>query len=652
MLDLVRNKQKSILIKIVFGLIILSFVIGYTMLTSPAKKEGQQNGNVAARVNGDEITYDDYQTAYSNLYSLYQNIYQGNFNKELEKKLKLPQQALRQLINETLLVQEAHRQGLEISNKELVDSIAKIDAFQENGVFNRNRYLQVLNYQRITPEQFEASQERQLLTQKVREQLQQGVTVSDEELQKAYHEANDQINLDYVWLNPALVENKVKVDEKGLADYFSANQEQFRLPEKISLRYLQFDPARYEKDITNFTDEELDRYYKRNLDQYEIKEQVKARHILLRVAKDADEKTVEKRKKLAEDILKQLKDGADFAKLAKLYSDDKGTAEKGGELGYFPAGVMVSEFEKAAFALRPGQLSDVVRTPFGFHIIKVEEHILPGVKPLVDVVNEVKAGLKIEKARQLAYEKAMDAYNINRKTGNLEEAAKSNDLGIKETGLFSYDEPIDGIGKVPAITSAAFALKDNELGRPVQTTEGVFLFKIKERQPSRLPELAEVKPAVEQAYRAEQAKTLAKQLADQLLASAKEKKSLTQAAAELKLKVEETGNFSRSYGAFIPRIGSSEELAKDAFQLTKDAPISDKVYTIEDKFLVASLKDSKVADFAALDVPGRQTLEDKLLTSKKEQAVKDKVQELLKKSRIEILIPELVNAVSSEKEAS
>jgi len=652
MLDFVRTKQKSILIKIAFGLIILSFVIGYTMLTAPSKSGNGPANDIAARVNDDEISYNAYQSAYSDLYNLYQSIYQSRLNSELEKQLQLPQLALRQLISQALLVQEAGRLGIEVSRQELIDSIAKYEAFQENGKFNRDRYLQVLNYQRMTPEQFEASRQQQLLTDKVRAQIQQGVQVSEEELEQAFHTENDKINLNFVWLTPALVETKVKVDEAGLAAFFAANQENFRLPEKISLRYLQFDPARYEKEIASFSDEELERFYRRNLDLYDIKEQVKAAHILLRVDSDADEATVQKRRKLAEDLLKQLKAGADFAQLAKRYSDDQGTANEGGDLGTFPRGVMVGEFEKAAFALRPGQLSDVVRTPFGFHIIRVDEYTEPGVRSLVDVIDQVKEGLRIEKARQMALEKAMDAYNINRKTGDLEAAAKSNDLGIKETGFFGQNEPIDGIGRVPAISSAAFNLKEGELARPVQSTEGIFLLKIKQRQASRLPELAEVKAAVEQAYRAEQAQTLAKKLADQLLNSAQQKKSLQQAAAALKLKVEETGDFSRSYGAFIPRIGSSEELGKEAFQLTQENPIGAKVYTIEDKFLVVGLKEIKTADFNSLDNPGRQALEEKLLTDKKEKVVADKIQELLEQSRIEIMVPELRNAILSEKETS
>lgn len=647
MLDFVRTKQKSILIKIAFGLIILSFVIGYTMLTAPTDNGSNPTGDVAARVNGEEISYTTFQTAYSNLYNLYQNIYQGNFDASLEKQLNLPKQALQQLISEQLLVQQAAAFDLEVSQQELVNSIAQYDAFKVNGEFNRDRYLQVLNYQRITPDQFESSQRRQLLTQKVRDRLQAGATIGDAEIEEAFHKENDKVNLACAWLTPALVETKVKVSADALADFFKQNIEQFRIPEKISLRYLQFDPARYENDIAAFTDDELERYYRRNLDLFEIKEEVKASHILLKLAEDADQATIDKRRALAEELLKQLKDGADFAKLAKAHSDDTSNAAAGGDIGTFGRGVMVREFEDAVFALRPGQLSDVVRTPFGFHIIKVDEHTDAGVKPLVDAIDEVKAGLKVEKARQLAYEKAIDAYNINRKSGDLNAAAENNNLGVKETGLFGRDDAIDGIGRVAEISAAAFTLKEGELARPVQTTQGVFLFALKERQPSRLPELAEVKNAVETAYRADQAQTLAHELADRLLAEATKQNSLTAAAKQLKVSLEESGEFSRSFGSFIPRVGNSEELAAEAFTLTKEAPVASKVYEIGDRFLVTALKSSTVADFSTLDESAKTQLKNRLLLEKQDKMVNDKLDQLRQTAEVEIFIPELINAFTT-----
>jgi len=644
MLQFVRSKQKSVLIKIAFGVIILSFVIGYTMLTAPNDRGGNQGREIAARVNDTEISYSTFQTSYSNLYNLYQNIYQGNFDAKLEQQLNLPKQALQQLIAEALLIQQADELNLSVSKDELVTSIANYEAFQLDGTFNRDRYIEVLNYQRMKPEQFEEIQRRQLLTQKVRTELQKNATVDDDELQKAFHKENDKVNLNYVWLTPELVEANVKIDTDKLKAFFEQHIEQFRIPKKISLRYLQFDPSRYENEIGTLSSDDLQRFYRRNLDLYETAEQVKAAHILLRIDKDADQQTTKKRIEFAQQLLKQLKDGADFAQLAKSHSDDTSNANKGGSLGTFTRGVMVPEFEKAAFALNPGQISDIITTQFGLHIIKVEEHIESGVKSLVEVIADVKAGAKLEKARQLAYEKAMDAYNINRKTGDLEAAAKANDLGVKETGFFAINEAIDGIGKVSAISQAAFTLKNNELARPVQTTQGVFLFTIKDQQPTALPKLTQVKVAVEQIYRTEQAQTLAQELADKLLAEATSTKSLRKAAKKLNLAVEESGDFSRSFGSFIPRIGASPELAEAAFKLTTAEPIATKVYTINNRYLVASLKNSIIADFSTLSKEDQSQLHNRLLSEQKEKLVVDKVKQLQQQANIEILTPELLTA--------
>ncbi len=644
MLDFVRTKQKSILIKIAFGLIILSFVIGYTMLTAPQDRNGQQASDVAATVNDTEISYASFQTAYSNLYNLYQSIYQGNFNAALEKQLNLPKQALQQLIEEELLVQQAEAMDLEVSQKELIDSIAQYEAFQINGQFNRDRYLQVLSYQRMTPEQFETAQSRQLLTQKVREQLQQGAMVGDEELEQAFHNENDKINLTLAWLAPELAESKVKVDKEGLKAFFDKNKDQFEIPEKIAIRYLQFDPARYESELAPFSDEEIERFYRRNLDKFEVKEEVKAAHILVTVAQDANQETVDKRRSLAEDLLKQLQDGADFGALAKTHSDDKSNADEGGDLGTFGRGIMVGTFEDAAFALQPGQISDVVRTPFGFHIIKVSEHTEAGVKPLVDVIAQVKQGLTTEKAQQLAYEKAMDAYNINRKTGDLAAAATANDLGIKETGFFALEDPIDGIGKILEVSQAAFALKSGELARPIQTEKGIFLFTLKDRQPSHLPELSEVKNQVEQAYRSEQASTLAKELAEKLLADAKTQKSLDKAAKTLKINTEETGEFSRSYGNFVPRVGAQSALADAAFKLTPEESVAPEVYELGNRYLVAALKEANIADFKNAEEATITQLKDRLLAEKKNQMVNNKINDLRQQAEINIMVPDLISA--------
>ncbi|AMV72935.1 peptidyl-prolyl cis-trans isomerase [Desulfuromonas sp. DDH964] len=636
MLDLIRKKQKTTIIKFVFWAIIATFV-GTIFLVWGKGSDRSSGGdpNLAVQVNGDPISYAQYQNVYRNLYQLYQSIYREQFTPTLEKQLRLPQQAYDQVVDQTLLLQEADHRGIKVSKDELVKSIAEIPAFQENGQFTKERYLQVLNYQRLTPDEFEGMQRNQLLGEKVRAQLQEGVAVSDEEITADYRKQNEKVNLAFVRLAPALFESRIKVDDKELQTYFAEHREEFRLPEAISLSYLRFVPSRYAKDVV-FEEGDLEKYYRRHLDRFEIQEQVKAAHILIKVDQNSSPEQKTARRKLAEKVLDEAKAGKDFADLARRYSDDPGSATKGGDLGYFPRGAMVKPFEQAAFSLKPGELSGIVESSFGFHIIKCEGYIEAGIKPLAEVTDAVKEGLRSEKASQLALEKALDAYNINRKGGTIEAAAKASDLEVQTTGLFSRDEAIDGLGNVPEIAAQAFALVPGELARPVALADGVILYSIKERRESRLPELAEVRERVINAYRQARAGDLARQTADALLAALKEGKSLATLAKKENLKIEETGSFARAYGDFVPRLGSNPEIAAAAFQLTTAEPVAPVVYDLDGQFVVVTLKSREEADMDALDATKRDEIRETLLTRKRNDAVTARLKELREKAEIVI----------------
>jgi peptidyl-prolyl cis-trans isomerase D len=217
MLDLVRNKQKSFIIKIAFAIIILSFVIGYAMMTAPGGPDNDKGREAVAVVNETAISYTDFQAAYSNLYQLYQNIYQEQFSPALERQLKLVEKTANGLIDQVLLLEEAERLGLSVSQQELVDAIAAIQAFQQEGRFSKERYLQVLAYQRLNADEFESMQRRDLLTGKVRQQIQAGSTVTDQEIEEEFRLNNDKINLEFVRLSPGLFESRVKITDENLA---------------------------------------------------------------------------------------------------------------------------------------------------------------------------------------------------------------------------------------------------------------------------------------------------------------------------------------------------------------------------------------------------------------------------------------------------
>ena len=647
MLDFVRNKQKSIIIKIAFAIIILSFVIGYAMLSSPGGPAGEDQSAEAAIVNGKTIAFNDFQTTYSNLYQVYQNIYQDQFTPALEKQLKLAEKTLDSLIDQVLLQDEAERQQIEISGKELVDAIANIPAFQENGVFSKDRYLQVLAYQRLSSEQFEAMQRSELISTKVREQLQAGVTVTDEEIDEEFRNNNEKVNLNYVSLTPASFEKKVKVTDEALATYFAEQQEVFRTPEMVSLRYLQFVPERYLDEVT-FDENELEKYHRRHLDQFEILEKIKASHILIKVDEGTDETVREEKKAFAEKLLEEVKSGKDFAELARVNSDDAASAVKGGNLGYFTRGSMVKPFEQAAFNMKPGDISEVVETTFGYHIIKVEEYTEPGVRSLEESMDEVKAGLRQEKAKQLAFEKAMDAYNINRKTGDLEAAATTNELGLKESGLFARDGYIDGIGSNAEIINAAHLLEENTLAKPVATDDGIILFALKERVASHIPELDEVKDLVTASYQATEAVKLAKAAAEELVADLVDGGSLVKLAKRGEYTVEETGEFTRTYSPFVPRLGTSEELSTAAFEVKEGETAIDQLFEIQKRFVVVEVKERFPADVTLLDEAKRAELQKTILSRKQNEAVANRLEELRSAATI-VIAPRIQDLINKEK---
>ena len=646
MLDLIRKKQKSTLVKLVFWLIIATFVGTIFLVWGKGDDRGPDSQTVAVTVNGTDVTTAAYKGIYDNIYRFYQNIYGNSFNAEMEKLLKVPQVAYDQIVRQLLLIQEGDRIGVSVSRQEVVDAIAKIPTFQVNGNFDRDTYVQILSYQRISTDDFEADQERTLLMQKAETALKDGVTVTDADVEAEFVRQNEKVNLEFVSVNPFTFENSVKVTDEALEGFYAENQEQFRAPARISLRYLQFDPARYLDEMV-LEEAEIEKFYRRNLDLFVVEEEVSAAHILIKVDQtDSDEKKAEKRE-LAEKVLAKAKAGEDFAALARKYSDDTGSAAKGGDLGSFGRGTMVPEFEQTAFSMNPGEISELIETTFGLHIIKVNTYVAPGEKPLADVLDEVKAGVRVEKSGKFAFEKAMDAYNINRKTGDLEKAATEFNLGIKETGLFTRGQSIDGIGTVPDISDAAFALKQGELARPIEYNGDIFLVSLKEREESHIPELSVVSPAVENAFRKQESRSLAETATVKLLAELKAGKKLSTLVKGVNAKVEQTELFARTYGNSLPRIGESESLAAAAFELTEEAPAAPEVYEIGGRFIVAALKQKEMADLSKLDEAKRTELKKTVQTTKSQELLDGRLETL--KNEAEIILSAYLISLGVEK---
>lgn len=643
MLDLIRKKQKTTVVQVVFWVIIATF-IGTIFLVWGKGNEQAREYTVAAEVNGTKISFDEFKSTYDSMYNFYRNIYGQNFTPEMERQLRLQEQSINSLIDQTLLLQEGKRLKLKIPKEVLVQSIAAIPAFQVDGVFNKQQYLSVLTFQRIKPELFEQMQEQQLLVQMTRQAIEADVVVSAEDVADEFRRLNEKINLEYVPFVASMFRDQIKLSDEKIDQYYTENQESFRVPEQRSLSFVQLDLNQYRDEIV-VDEAEVQRYYERHLTQFEIEEQVAAAHILIMVSPDADDATIAAREALAASVLTKAQTG-DFKKLAQQYSDDKATAVNGGELGFFARGMMDPTFEDAAFALQLGELSGVVKSRFGYHIIKGQGRIEAGYSALAEVEADVKEALIAEKLERLAYEDAMDAYNVNRKAGSLATIAQSLNLPIVETGLFRRAEAIPAIGVNSELTQRTFSTPKGNLITPVRGDAGIYICQVSEIKPTHIPELSIVKASVEVELLNREAVIMAQQQAEvaleKVIAGAPLKSVVPKGES-----VKETGLFSRTLGGFVPTLGNVVGLSDAAFSLTVKDAVAQQLFTANDTFYVVRLKQLQPADPTGLTAEESERLRSSVLTAKRDKLLETKIA-TLKASADVTIAPTILRSIEGK----
>ena len=336
---------------------------------SAASGADAASGDTVASVDGRDITAGEFRRTYDAQLQAYRNAYGGNVSEQLLKQLGIDQQILQQMVDQQAALAEADRLGINASDEEVRQRIFSAPAFQENGAFiGEQRYQQLLRAQRppLTPAEFEKSVRDELVLDKLRAVLTDWLSVTDKELEQEYRLRNDKVKLAVVTFIADTFRPQATASDAEVAAYFTAHQADFKIPEKRKVRYLLVDADALRAKIT-VPAADIERAYNDGIEQYTTPEQVRASHILLKT-EGKDDAAV---KAKAEDVLKQAKGGADFAELAKKYSEDEGSAKNGGDLDYFGRGKMVPEFDQVVFTMQPGQISDLVKTQFGYHIIKL-----------------------------------------------------------------------------------------------------------------------------------------------------------------------------------------------------------------------------------------------------------------------------------------
>jgi len=609
MLDRMRRHKNWL--KWSLALVVLAFVLLYI----PDFLRGSANGaglnDAIATVEGRDITVNQFRRAYQRQIQQYRSAYGASMDERLLKQLGIDQRIVQQMIQEEASLAEAKRIGITASDAEVRERILALPAFQENGQFiGDQRYRQLLRMQTppMRPDEFEDQVRRSIVSEKLQAAITGWVTVAESDVVAEFKKRNEKVKLAVVNFPADKFREGLVATDAEVAKHFDDHKETYRVAEKRKVRYITIDQEGLRQKAT-VTGQQIERSYNDNIQQYSTPEQARASHILLKT-EGKDDAAV---KKQAEDLLAKIKAGANFEELAKTHSEDEISAAKGGDLDFFNKGAMVPEFDKVAFELPPGQMSDLVKSSFGYHIIKVTDKRPASQKTLAEVRTQIEDQLKWEQAQSAAQKLSDQVAAELKKPADFETVARTRGLQTGESPLFAQDEPIPGIGMAPAVGQQAFQMKEGDVSEPIRTPQGYAFVTVTGRQDPYLPKLDEVKAKVRDDVLKQKAIDTARQRATALNAEMKAG-DFEKAAKAAGLEVKTTEMIAR--GAPIGDAGVSPALEAAAFALPAGA-VSDPVVTETGATIVKVLERQDVAaDQLAKD---KETLRTELLNDRKQK---------------------------------
>jgi len=609
MLDRMRRHKGWL--KWSLALVVLTFVVFYIpdFLTTGT---GAAPSQVLADVEGAPITVGTFTRRYATQMNAYRQAYGSQMNEQLLRQLGIDRQILQQLVDEEAMVAEARRQGVIVSDVEVRERILNMPAFQEGGRFvGEQRYRQALQFNNppFTTTEFEDNLRRALLIEKLRSSVAGWIAVTDAEVAEEYRRRNEKVKLDVVPVTAEAFRSQVTVSDPDLAAHFDKNKESYRIGEKRKMKYALVDVDQVRGGVT-VPDADVASFYSQNLSQYTTPAQARASHILFKT-EGKDENAVRTQ---AEAVLAKARAGEDFAALARQYSEDESNKDRGGDLDYFGRGRMVPEFEAAAFALKNGDISDLVKTSFGFHIIKMVDNQPEVVRPLEAVKEEIVDQLRWQKAQQEAEAQAKALASEAKTPADLERAAKERKLEFRESGLFATTDPIDALGVQPELASTMFGLKEGEVSAPQRVARGWVVGTVSGRQDAYVPTLDEVKDRVRDDVVRDKAAELARQRAAAIAAELKTAKDFAATAKKYNLEVKPTELLAR--GSAIPDIGMSEDVDAAAFSLPLNG-VSDPITTPSATAIVRVTERQDVTD--AQIAAGRDELREEMTAQRRDR---------------------------------
>jgi peptidyl-prolyl cis-trans isomerase D len=608
MLDSMRRHK--IWLKWSLGLVCVAMV--YFFIPNAPGTTGTAGGgnldDVVASVDGEEVTAGEYRRVYTMQMQQLQQAYGGSMNEQMLKQLGVGQRILSQMVDQAAMVAEADKLGFTVSDAELAERIKTMPMFSQNGQFvGETVYRQILLNQRppVRPSEFEAQMRRSLMAEKLQMAITGWIKVADADVDAEYRKRNEKVKLDLAVFNAANFRAGIEPTEAELQARFAANAGAYQVPEKRRVKFLAVNSDQLRDKIT-VTPADIAQRYESNKQAYSLPEQVRASHILLKT-EGKDDATV---KKAAEGVLAQVKAGGDFAALAKKYSEDDTNKAKGGDLDYFSRGAMAKEFEDASFALTPGQTSELVKTQFGYHIIKVVDKKAASTRPLEDVRDLISEQIKGERAQTQATQIVDQIAGEIKTPADIDRVATARGLISGDSGLFSRDEPLAGLGFAPAVAAEAFAMEKDKVSGRLQTNQGYAFIVVTEIAPPHAPKLDEVKDKVRADVIRLKAIDVAKAKAAAVSAT---KGNFAAAAKAAGVDIKNTELVPR--GTALPDIGVSAVVDDAIFKL-KAGEISAPIAT-ESAVVVARVVEHQDINPAGLTAEA-DTIRDELISQRRE----------------------------------
>lgn len=619
MLDVIRSHSQSWVVKFIFALIVLVFVFwGVGSYNS-------SRSSVLATINEAPISLQDFRQTYErSVQQLRQQ--QPQLGQDDFKKIQLKKQVFNQMVNRELLLQEAGRFQLAVSAKELRTVIESIKDFAgKDGKFNAEVYKNLLRANQLTPADFEREMRQGMLIEKLQRVLTLPVSSDEEEVRHFFNFVRSSVDMSYVEFTDSQYKEQVVLEENAARDVYESQKDKYTKPEQAGFTLLKLTAADLASGV-KVSSEEVDSFYQGNLDQFKQEEKVHARHILFQLEENAAEEEAAKVLAKAAEVRK-ICTAKNFAEQAQKHSQGP-TASRGGDLGWFGRGQMVKPFEEAAFALKKGEISEPVRTRFGYHLLYIEDKAPARTLPLDEVKDQISQSLRYEKASENLTGKLDEVVELLLTGSSLEDAAE-------KIGLHTFPTPLLAKGQSPAglrlDAKGLTALNDLELNatlkEPLILADGyLFARKTELVQATPIP-FEDVKDDIESSLRQTKSRELALQAAKTLVENIQ--KGQTPVSASIKQKK----NISRQGG--IPELGMNQKLTNDLF-VAKAEQWLPEAYEIGSGVVVARLDQSNLPQQKSWEEE-KLLWQQSLAQNKKQDFFQAAIQRLRNEAEIKIL---------------